>query len=156
MKTLKDLLEVAIQQEISSYKLYSHAMAIVDAKEAKDFLKELAAAEVQHERLLFNIKETGMFDLDVEIDDPELIKITETSHTTNQENFDTKWTMDKILDIALMREFRAQKMFEGAAKMVKDPETIELFKNLAEEEATHHRNIERMYNLLTGQMGKEI
>jgi rubrerythrin len=156
MKTLKDLLEVAIQQEISSQKLYNHAMSIVEAKEAKDFLKELAAAEIQHEKLLFNIKEAGMFDLDVEITDPELIKITKKSHTTNQEKFDTDWSMEKILDIALMREYRATKMFEGAAKMVDDQETVDLFTNLAEEERTHHRNIERMYKLLTGQMGEEI
>ena len=156
MRTLRDLLEVAIQQEISSQKLYNHAMSIVETKEAKDFLKELAAAEVQHEKLLFNIKETGMFDLDVDITDPELIKITKTSHTTNQEKFDTDWTMEKILDIALMREYRATKMFEGAAKMVDDQEIVALFNNLAEEERTHHKNIERMYKLLTGKMGEEI
>lgn len=156
MKTLKDLMDVAIQQEIDSQKLYNHAMTIVGTKEAKDFLKELADAEVVHEKLLFNIKDTGMFDLDAEITDPKLLEIAEQSHTTRQEDFNENWTMEQILDLALKREYQAQTMFEAAAKMVKDKEVVELFNNLAEEEANHHKNIERKYSLLTGEMGEEI
>ena len=156
MKTLKDLMDVAIQQEIDSQKLYNHAMTIVGTKEAKDFLKELADAEVVHEKLLFNIKDTGMFDLDSEITDPKLLEIAEQSHTTHQEDFNENWTMEQILDLALKREYQAQMMFEAAAKMVKDKEVVELFNNLAEEEANHHKNIERKYSLLTGEMGEEI
>jgi rubrerythrin len=156
MKTLKDLMDVAIQQEVDSQKLYNHARKIVESKEGKDFLKELADAEVVHEKLLFNIRDTGMFDLDVEITDPELLEIAEKSHTTKEEDFSEDWTMEQILDLALKREFRAKTMFEGAAKMVKDEEVVNLFKNLADEEDNHHKNIERKYSLLTGTMGEEI
>lgn len=156
MKTLKDLLTVAIQQEINAQKLYRHAMTLVEGDEAKNFLKELADAEVEHEKLLFNIRETGMFDLDVEITDPELLKVAEVSHTTDEENFSTDWSMEKILDLALKREYRAQQMYEGAAKMVDDEEVVTLFNNLAAEEGNHHKNIERKFDLLTGSMGPEI
>lgn len=156
MKTLKDLLDVAIEQEVQSQELYRHAMTIVDGKEAKDFLQELVNAEIEHEKLLFNIKETGMFDLDIEISDNKLLEITRLSHTTNQEKLNTHWTMEQVLDLALKREYRAQRMFAGAAKMIDDEEVVTLFNNLALEEENHHRNIERKYGMLTGSLGKEI
>lgn len=156
MKTLKELLDVAIEQEVRSQELYRHAMTIVDGREAKDFLQELVNAEIEHEKLLFNIRETGMFDLDIEISDNKLLEITRLSHTTNQEKFDAGWTMEQILDLALKREYRAQKMFAGAAEMVDDEEMTALFNNLAAEEENHHKNIERKYGMLTGSLGREI
>ncbi len=63
--------------------------------------------------------------------------------------------MDQILEVALKREFNAQKRYAAAAESVKDEELITLFRNLAEEEGNHHRKVERQYNLLKGLMGNE-
>ena len=56
MKTLKNLLDVAIQQEINSQKLYRFGMTLVDDKESKQLLNRLVEEEVQHENMLYNIR----------------------------------------------------------------------------------------------------
>ncbi|HHJ52426.1 MAG TPA: hypothetical protein ENJ89_04460 [Caldithrix abyssi] len=156
MNTLKELLDIAIQAEIDAQKLYRRGAQIAEDKETQQFLEQLVMEEVRHENMLFNIRETGMYDLDVEIPNEEIFEMARTSHETGQVNFEPDWDVEKILEVALKREFNAQKRYAAAAESVKDDELITLFRNLAEEEGNHHRKVERQYNLLKGKMGKEL
>lgn len=156
MKTLKNLLDVAIQQEINSQKLYRFGMTLVDDKESKQLLNRLVEEEVQHENILYNIKQTGIYDLDTPINDESIFDSTAVSHGDDSAEIDQNLTIEQVFEIALKREYRAQQVFATAAKSVDDKELVTLFTNLADEEEDHHRVVERHYNLLQGLMGKEI
>ena len=156
MKTLRDLLDIAIQQEIDSQKLYRYGMEIVSDEKAREFLKQLAEEEVRHENTLINIKETELYDLDVPVEDELVFQNTIESHGENKAEMDKNLTIEDILEIALKREFAAGNVFAAAAKAAKDEELITLFENLAKEEDIHHQRVEKEYRLLTGQMGEEL
>ncbi len=156
MKTLRDLLDIAIQQEVDSQKLYRYGMEIVSDEKAREFLKQLAEEEVRHENTLINIKETELYDLDVAVEDEAVFQNTLDSHGENIVDLDKKLTVEDILEIALKREFAAGNVFSAAAKAAKDEELITLFENLAKEEEIHHQRVEKEYRLITGQMGEEL
>ncbi|MGD9899448.1 MAG: ferritin family protein [Calditrichaceae bacterium] len=156
MKTLRDLLDVAIQQEINSQDLYRKGLKVIKDPESQKFLKELVKEEEEHEKMLYNIKETGLYDLDVVVKDDSIFKSGESSHDVQDEAFKEDWTMEEILNLALKREYRANQIFVAASKTARDTELITLLKNLAEEEINHHKNIEKKYKIQTGSFGPEI
>ncbi len=156
MKTLRDLLDVAIQQEINSQDLYRKGLKVIKDPESQKFLKELVKEEEEHEKMLYNIKETGLYDLDVVVKDDTIFQSGESSHDVQDEPFKEDWTIEEILNLALKREYRANQIFVAASKAAKDTELITLFKNLAEEEVNHHKNIEKKYKIQTGSFGPEI
>jgi len=156
MKNLSDLLDLAIDQEVRSQELYRRGIDIVNDKETRFFLKELADEEVQHEKLLKNIKENGLFDLKAVVTDLSVFKHDEASHGPESIHFKPEWKMEEILELALKREFRANQLFQAMASTTVDKELKTLFLNLAEEEINHHRAVERKYNLQKGLMGPEI
>lgn len=155
MKYLSDLLNVAIQQEIRSQELYRRGMEIVTDKETKVFLKELADEEVQHEKLLVNVVENGLYDLNVAVSDLSIFEPDEASHGPESLAFKPEWKMEEILELALKREFRANQLFQAMAATTVDQELKTLFNKLAEEEINHHRAVEKKYNLHKGLMGPE-
>ncbi len=156
MKTLRDLMEIAIQQEVDSQKLYRFGLEVVKDKKAQEFLKQLAEEEVRHENTLINIKETGLYDMDAPVEDDSVFQSTMESHGENQAELDETLTIEDILEIALKREFAAGNVFAAAAKAAKEEELKTLFENLAKEEEIHHQRVEKEYRLLTGQMGEEL
>ena len=156
MHTLKDLLNIAIQAEVNAQKLYARGKEIARDTETKNFLNRLYKEEIQHEKMLYNIRETGLYDVNVEIKDESLFPKTLSAHGGENISYEENWDIRKILDVALKREFTAQKRYEAAAESVENAELKELFRNLAKEEENHHRTVDKQYRLLTGLMGDEI
>ena len=156
MKTLKDLLEIGIAQELASQELYRNGLTVVKDDDSRSFLEELVKEEEQHEKLLYNIKETGIYNLDAVVEDESLWHKSRDSHAADDRPFDESWTIEDVLTLALKREYRAQKIFETAALATTDEELKELFTNLAQEEINHHKNIERRYKLKKGTLGDEM
>ncbi len=156
MHTLKDLLNIAIQAEVNAQELYARGQEIAGDTETKNFLNRLYKEEIQHEKMLYNIRETGLYDVDVEIKDESLFATTLGAHGGENVNYEESWDIRKILDVALKREFTARKRYESAAESVENTELKELFRNLAKEEENHHRTVDKQYRLLTGLMGDEI
>lgn len=155
MNTLKDLLNIAIQGEINSQKLYQRGVEVAGNEEIKKFFEQLVKEETNHENLLFNMRETGLYDMDIEIDDPQLFEAARTSHGANVA-FDENWTTEDILATAMKREFTAMNRYKAAALVAKDPELITLLNNLSAEESNHHRTIEQQYNRIKGKNVKEF
>jgi len=156
MHTLKDLLDIAIQGEVNSQKLYQRGVEVAGSDEVRHFFSRLVKEETMHENMLFNIRETELYDLSVEVDNPELFEAALTSHGSNAIAFDEKWETEEILNVAMKREFTAMKRYKAAAESTKNEELITLFNNLSKEESNHHRVIEHQYNLLKGLAGKEL
>lgn len=152
--TLDDLLDIAIEHEVSSQQLYASMMEKAPDAETKAFLKQLVDEEKTHEDLLLTMKEMEIYDGSIEIEDDSLIKGVKVSHNT--ENVPTPETMQQVLELSLTRETKARNLFLTLAQNCKNDELKLMFDNLAEEELNHHHNIEKKYAMQTGTMGFEM
>ncbi len=156
MNTLKDLLKVAITQENNSEKLYRFGVDIAQDEETKKFFRQLAEEEKQHANMLYNILETGMYDLDAVIEDPQVLELVSTSHGSDELVLPADLTIEQLLDMAMKREFTAQKRYQKAAELARDPEVVELLENLSREEEVHRLRVEKYFKIHKGLFGEEI
>lgn len=154
-KTLNDLLEIAIENEISSQKLYSDAYNLVSDEKAKVFLNELVEEEKGHQTMLESIKEMELYDGSIPIEDPSILESGKSSHEIKHD-FSESSKIEDILEIALKREFRAKTIFEKMADITTNDELRTMFNKLAEEEQIHHQNITKKFRLRQGEMGYEM
>ncbi len=152
--TLDDLLDVAIEHEISSQRLYERALERAADGPARAFLRGLIAEEQGHERTLRELKAMEIYDGTVPVENEGLLAGPATSHGASEvpEGAD----FEAILDFALAREHRARMLFESAARAARHPELRALFEGLAGEEAQHHRDIEARFRRQQGSMGDEM
>jgi rubrerythrin len=156
MKTLEHLLDLAIEQEIGAQKLYAHGAEIATDEKTRQFLRRLEKEEIEHEKMLYNIKVTGMYDLTIPIHDESIFEIARESHGGNTMDMNKNWTIQDIWEIALKREYLAQQRYLKAADSVQDEELVTLFNNLAKDEENHHRVVEKQFKMHTGQMREEF
>lgn len=154
VKTVNDLLEIAIQHEISSQQFYQDALEQTSDEKVRHFLKSLIEEEQGHERILINIKAMDIYDGSVTVDE-DALHIAGESHTVDIPELSREPKLEEIYEIALKRETKAYNIFRQLTDAVDDDELKTLFSNLAEEEMNHHKNIDQKYNAQTGQMGHE-
>ena len=154
VKTVNDLLEIAIQHEISSQNFYRDALGKTSDKKVRHFLESLIEEEEGHERMLINIKAMDIYDGSVAIDEDSL-RLAGESHSIDIPELSSDPKLEEIYEIALKRETRAYNIFCQLTAAVTDDELKTLFSSLADEEMNHHKNIDQKYNAQTGQMGHE-
>jgi len=155
MNTLKELLDIAIQGEVNSQKLYQRGVETAGNDEIKRFFEQLVKEETKHENLLFNIRETKLYDLDIPVDDPEMFEAARNSHG-NTAPFDENWNTEEILAAAMKREYTAMTRYKKAAESTDNEELTTLFTNLSKEESNHHKTIEKRYSALKGLKEQEF
>ena len=61
-KTLNDLLDAAIRDEIAAQKFYLGALEKTNNPRLKELFKSVAKEEKGHERILKGVKEMGIYD----------------------------------------------------------------------------------------------
>ena len=154
-KTLNDLLDFAINAEISAQKLYTEASDIVDDQSGKLFLTDLAKEEKGHQTMLESIKEMEIFDGSITVDEESLFEAGKDIHVTN-DNFSKENDIEQVMLIALKREFKAKTRYEKMAEITNNDELKSIFSTLAKEEENHHKTISKKYNLQQGEMGYEM
>ncbi len=154
VKTLNDLLEIAIEHEISSQKFYQDALDTTRDPKVRHFLRTLISEEEGHERVLKSISEMKIYEGTVPVNEKAL-EHARRSHDLDIPDLSDDPSLDEIYDIALKRETRAYNIFTQMAMTTDNPELKSLFTNLAEEEQTHHKNIDKEYHLNLGEMGYE-
>jgi rubrerythrin len=154
-KTLNDLLDFAINAEISAQKLYTEASEIVDDQSGKLFLTDLAKEEKGHQTMLESIKEMEIFDGSIIVDEENLFEAGKDIHITN-DNFSKDNDIEQVMLIALKREFKAKTRYEKMAEITNNDELKSIFLTLAKEEESHHRTISKKYSLQQGEMGYEM
>jgi rubrerythrin len=154
-KTLNDLLDFAINAEISAQKLYSEASEIVEEQSGKQFLSGLAEEEKGHQTMLESIKEMEIFDGGLIVDEESLFEAGKDIHVTNDE-FTKENDIEQIMLIALKREFKAKTRYEKMALITNNSEMKSIFSTLAKEEENHHKTISKKFSLQQGEMGYEM
>lgn len=154
-KTLNDLIDVAIDAEISAQNFYSDASDIVENQSGKLFLNGLVNEERGHQTMLESIKEMKLFDGDLIVDDESLFEAGKKIHDTD-DTFSKENDIEQIMLIALKREFKAKTRYEKMAGITNNSELKTIFSKLAKEEELHHKTISKMFSLQQGEMGYEM
>lgn len=143
IKTLKEILDQAIQNEDEANKFYSEAANIVNDPSAKVLLNEFAEIELKHKTVLQD------FDLSTVDEEHHTIKEAHDLHLSDY-LLDKEITPDSsIQDImihAMKREQKAYQFFKDMAKVVSSIEVKNLFEDLAAEELDHKGRIETEYD----------
>lgn len=154
-KTLNDLLDFAINAEISSQKLYSEASEIVKDPDGKKFLKTLADEEKSHQTMLESIKEMELFDGALIVDDESLFEAGKDIHITNDE-FSPDNDIEQVMLVALKREYKAKIRYEKMSAITSSDQLRKIFNTLSKEEENHHKTISKKFNIQMGEMGYEM
>jgi len=154
LKTLNDLFEIAIEHEISSQKFYQDALESTQDPKVQHFLRTLIAEEKGHEKMLKSIAEMEIYDGTVPVSH-DVLEHARQSHDIDIPELSADPSLDEIYEIALKRETKAYNLFIQMSMTTVNPELKTLFGNLAEEEQTHHKNIDTAYQINTGEMGYE-
>ena len=155
IKILDDLLQMAIQHEISSQKFYQDSISKTSDRKVQNFLKSLVEEEKSHEKILVSIREMEMYRGSIPVNE-KMIIAAQQSHNLPIPELGSEPTLEDIYEIALRRETKAHQLFQQLARVTENEDLKELFINLAEEELNHHKSIEKGYRAQTGQFGPEI
>ena len=153
-KTLNDLLEMAIQDEITSQKFYLDGCSKTNDKTIHSFLTSLANDEKEHERVLKGVLEMEIYDGSITVG-AEFLEKGSGAHVTEGDEISAKLTLDQVFEIALKKETKAYLVYSHIADNLDDDELKKLFSGLAEQEQFHYKKIEQKFHARTGQMGYE-
>lgn len=153
-KTLNDLLETAIRDEIAAQKFYLGAMDKTKNARLKVFFKTLAEQEKGHERILTGVKEMGIYDGSLPVDEALLEKI-EGAHVIPDEVSIDEMSIERAMEVAMNKETKAAEIYGQMEQTNTQEELKKLFSSLSSDESRHARIIDEQYRIHIGQMGRE-
>jgi rubrerythrin len=153
-KTLNDLLDTAIQDEIGAQKFYLGAMDKTKNARLKEFFKSLAAEENGHEKILTGVKEMGIYDGDLPVAE-EMVRKIEGAHVIPDEEPLEEMSLERAMEVAMKKETKASQIYAEMEKTNTQEELKKLFSSLSSDESRHARIIDEQYRIHTGQMGRE-
>jgi rubrerythrin len=142
-KTIRDILDYAIEKEAEANSFYNHLAQDVEKAELRAELENFAVDELQHKlrleavrdgRIELTEEEIGSLHIAESIDDVKL-----------RRNMSPK----ELLAYAIKQEDAAQRLYSQMAQLAKQDDVKELFTLLAQEEAQHKLNLEIEYDLAT-------
>ena len=153
-KTLNDLLKVAILDEINAQKFYHVMGEKTKNPKLKEFFGSLASEEEGHERILKGVMEMELYDGALEVDESSIKKI-EGAHIIEDKASIEDLTIEKAMEIAMKREYKAAQVYGQMAATTSQEEIMKLFTSIAADEKRHFNMIELHFKMHTGQMGRE-
>ncbi len=142
---IQNVLRTAIQREIDAYTLYSSAAANVDDPQARDMLNDLAAQEVGHRKRLEGLLEGKVFRVLSQRQQQQVEDLKITDYLVEVPLNDDSDLQD-VLIVAGKREDASHNLYASLAQVAEDDETQKLFEFLANEELTHKRRVETLYD----------
>lgn len=153
-KTLNDLLDTAIRDEIEAQKFYLGAIEKTKNARLKDFFKSLVEEEKGHERILSGVKEMGLYNGSLTVDE-EIVKQIEGAHIIPDEEPIEDMSLERAMEVAIKKETKASKIYSEMGKSNTQEELRKLFSSISADETRHARLIDEQYRIHTGQMGRE-
>jgi rubrerythrin len=153
-KILNDLLEAAIRDEIAAQKFYLGAMEKTKNAKLIEFFNSLAKEEKGHERILIGVKEMGLYDGTLPVDEDSVRKI-EGAHVIHDEKPLEEMSLAKAMEVAIKKEYKASLVYGQLAQISTQEELKKLFSSLSSDERRHAVKIDEYYKIHIGQMGQE-
>jgi rubrerythrin len=137
----------ALNIEEQSYNLYISTIDMVEAQEAKAFLKELAAWELEHKAKLLAIMDNPEKMKEFSRDMPKVQDLKIVNYLADVTLTDVSdYGYQKILIYVGKREQETYEYYDDLAKKLDDSNVGMFFARLASEELIHKNKIEKEYD----------
>ena len=153
-KTLNDLLDAAIQDEIAAQKFYLDALEKTKNAKLKEFFNSLAREEKGHERILTGVKEMGIYDGSLPVDEDSVEKIA-NAHVIPHEEPIEEMSLERAMEVAMKKENKASEVYGQMEQSSNQEELKKLFSSLSSDERRHASKIDEQFRIHSGQMGRE-
>jgi rubrerythrin len=140
-KSIDEILEFAIENEIRAAKFYEELSDQAKTKSMKETFEKFSKEERGHEARLKKIKQEGKF----KSSNKDIIDMKMSDYLVKS-NVKGKMTYQDALILAMKREKAAYKLYKRLEKAAPTPELRKIFKKLANEEANHKMNFEIEYD----------
>ena len=145
--TLDMVINRALNIEEQSYNLYISTIDMVEAQEAKAFLKELAAWELEHKAKLLAIMDNPEKMKEFSRDMPKVQDLKIVNYLADVTLTDVSdYGYQKILIYVGKREQETYEYYDDLAKKLDDSNVGMFFARLASEELIHKNKIEKEYD----------
>jgi rubrerythrin len=151
-KNLEALIAFAIEKEKEAAEFYEENSEAEMMSGKKQMLKEFAAEERKHQKMLENFLATGIAE---NIDGYRFEWITDIKRSDYVEAMEYKPGMayNELLMLAMKREEAALKLYNELLDRADSDGAKKLFKMLCQEEAKHKLALETMYDDFMAKMG---
>lgn len=151
-KNLKALVTFAIEKEKEAADFYETSSESEIMSGKKQMLKEFAAEERKHQKMLEDYLATGVAE---KLDDYQFKWITDIKRSDYVDTIEYKPGMayNELLMLAMKREEGALKLYNQLLEQADNDGAKNLFKMLCQEEAKHKLALETMYDDYMAEMG---
>lgn len=144
---LQSVIQTAIQREIDANTMYGNAAKLASTPNGRDLLLEMAAQEQGHRNRLEAMLKGDTFKVLSKKQQKQVVDLKITDYLV-EEPLSADSDLQTILIVAGKREKGSFELYSAMARVAGDPETVKLFEFLANEELTHKRRVEVMYDEL--------
>ena len=147
---LQSVIRTAIQREIDANTLYSNAAKLATTPHGRDLLLDMAAQELGHRNRLEAMLKGDVFKVLSRKQQKQVVDLKITDYLV-EEPLSADSDLQTILIVAGKREKGSFELYSAMARVAGDPDIVKLFEFLANEEMTHKRRVEAMYDELVYQ-----
>lgn len=151
-KNLEALIRFAIEKEKEAAEFYESNSESEMMSGKKQMLKEFAAEERKHQRMLEDYLATGVVR---KLDEYRFEWITDIKRSdyVDAVEYLPGMAYNELLMLAMKREEAALKLYNQLLEKAEDEDAKKLFKMLCQEEAKHKLALETMYDDYMAEMG---
>lgn len=147
---LQSIIRTAIQREIDANTFYSNVAKLAITPHGRDLLLDMAAQELGHRNRLEAMLKGDVFKVLSRKQQKQVVDLKITDYLV-EEPLSADSDLQTILIVAGKREKASSELYSALARVAGDPEVVKLFEFLANEEMTHKRRVETMYDELVYQ-----
>ena len=144
-KTIDDILDFAIVQEIAARELYTKLSGETPDRDRQLFYRTLAEEEAVHEKKLRELKRR-QFDLNP----PDMQQLQDSGYL-DALPLTPEMTLREVVRYALKKEKSARMLYKVLADSMLQPDLADLFRELAAEEAKHAAFFRKEYDALAAE-----
>ena len=149
---LNALIQFAIEKEKEASDFYEENSEAESMSGKKQMLKEFAAEERKHQKMLEDYLATGVAE---NLDDYKFKWITDIKRSdyVDEVAYQPGMAYNELLMLAMKREEGALKLYNELLEKADNADAKKLFKMLCQEEAKHKLALETMYDDYMAEMG---
>ena len=140
MKSYKDILAMAVENEVEAHEFYKAAAAKIQDKNLKKTFEDLAEEETKHKVLLQGYLENDMKTMKFKEN-----KDFQLSETIEEQALSTDMSFKDAIALAMKKEEEAMNMYRQFAEASEDEKQKETFEELVKMEQQHKTRLEDIY-----------
>lgn len=141
MKTYKDILAMAVENEVEAHEFYKAAAEKIQDKNLKKTFEDLAQEETKHKVLLQGYLKNDMKTMKFKEN-----KDFQLSETVEEKTLSTDMSFKDAIALAMKKEEEAMNMYRQFAEASEEEKQKETFEELVKMEQQHKTRLEDIYS----------